>query len=169
MKPEANATEHLPAARALVLCLGRCLGLGLRLGLGLGLALGWQSCGYTMGYSPVRPGIRTIAIAVVDNFSFRQRLERDLTRDLGKKLGELSGYRRAPRHLADAILRVQIVAVRNTSLVIGLQDPASGSTVPVGEGALDAIANIELVARRDGRTLVSTRIRDIAEYLKNRQ
>ena len=46
------------------------------LSLGL-LSLGLTSCGYTFGFQPVSRNVRTIAIEVVDNLSFRQGLERD--------------------------------------------------------------------------------------------
>lgn len=114
-------------------------------------------CGYTVGYHPVAKGILTVAVEVVDNFSFRQRFERDLTRSIARQISEYSGYRHAPRSRADAILSVEIVAVRNSTLVFGV-------TKPTVEGSLDAIARIRLIERRTGEVLVDTRRRDIAEY-----
>jgi hypothetical protein len=123
--------------------------------------LGWLAtlpgCGYAMGFQSVAPGIRTIAVEVVDNLSFRQRLERDLTRSIARQLSEYSPYRHASRSTADAILRVEIAAVRNSALVIG-------TTRPIQEGAFDAIARIRLIERRTGEILVDTRRRDVAEY-----
>ena len=114
-------------------------------------------CGYSVGFQPAAAGIRTVAVEVVGNQSFRQRLERDLTRSIARQLSEYSPYRHAPRSQADAILRVEIVAVRNSSLVIG-------SVRPVTEGALDAVARISLVERRTDVVLVNTRERNVAEY-----
>jgi hypothetical protein len=116
------------------------------------------NCGYVMGFHPVVPGIRTIAVEVVGNKSFRQRFERDLTLSIARQLSEYSPYRYAPHSRADAILRVEIVAIRNTTLVIG------GGARPIQEGALDAIARIQLLERRSGEILVDTRERDVAEY-----
>lgn len=113
-------------------------------------------CGYTVGFS-TPPGVETIAVDVVTNASYRQRLERDLTRAILEEIGEYSSLRRAPRDRADAILEVEILAVRNTAMVIGL-------TTPVGEGSIDTIAHIRLIERRTGAVLVDRRLRDIAEY-----
>ncbi len=121
----------------------------------LGVAL--TSCGYTIGFRPAVPGIDTVAVEVVSNRTFRQRLERDLTRSIVRQLSEYSPYRHAPSSRADAILRVEIVAIRNSSIVIG-------KGRPVQEGALDAIARVQLIERRTGAILVDTRERDIAEY-----
>lgn len=112
-------------------------------------------CGYSLGYEAKMAGVRTIHVGVVGNETFRQRLERDLTRSIAQKLTEYSGYRHAPRHQADAILKVSIVGIRNNTLVVGM---------PIREGSLDAVAKIELIERRTGRILVEKRIRDIAEY-----
>ena len=130
-----------------------------------GLATAWlvtvyaavSGCGYSVGFQPAAPGIRTVAVEVVGNQSFRQRLERDLTRSIARQLSEYSPYRHAPRSQADAILRVEIVAVRNSSLVIG-------SVRPVTEGALDAVARISLIERRTDVVLVKTLERNVAEY-----
>ena len=130
----------------------RFSGVGLAF---LGVAL--SSCGYAIGFQPVVPGIRTVAVQVVSNQTFRQRLERDLTRSIARQLSEYSPYRHAPSNRADAILRVEIVAIRNSSIVIG-------GGRPVREGALDAIVRIQLIERRTGEILVDTRLRDIAEY-----
>jgi Lipopolysaccharide-assembly len=130
-------------------------GGGLRLCLATVAVL--PGCGYVWGFHPVASRIRTVAVEVVDNLSFRQRLERDLTRSIARQLSEYSPYRHATKTTADAILRVEIVAVRNGTLVIG-------RTKPVEEGSLDTIARIRLVERRTGAILVDTRRRDVAEY-----
>lgn len=113
-------------------------------------------CGYSLGFAPPA-GVRTVAVQVVGNSSFRQRLERDLTRSVARQISEYSGLRLAPSREADAVLEVEIVAVRNTTLVTGI-------TRPVEEGSVDAVARIRLVERRTGETLVDRHLRDIAEY-----
>jgi hypothetical protein len=118
--------------------------------------LGLGGCGYSVGFS-APADIRTVAVAVVGNSSFRQRLERDLTRSIARQISEYSGLRLAPRSEADALLEVEIVAVRNTTLVTGVGRP-------VDEGSVDAVARIRLVERRTGETLVDRHLRDIAEY-----
>lgn len=123
--------------------------------LACGLLTG--GCGYAFGFQPVAGGVRTVAVQVVDNVTYRQRFERDLTRSVARQLNEYSAYRHAKPSVADAILRVEIVAIRNSTLVFG-------RTRPVDEGALDAIVQIRLIERRTGDTLVDTKHRDIAEY-----
>ena len=124
---------------------------------GLALLAATASCGYSVGFQTVAPGIETVAVRVAGNDTFRQRLEQDLTRAIARQLSEYSGYRHARATQADAILEVTIVAIRNSTLVYGVQEP-------VREGALDAIAKIRLIERRSGEVLVDTRRRDIAEY-----
>lgn len=119
------------------------------------LLVSTTSCGYIMGYEGRPGGIRTVHVGVVGNDTFRQRLERDLTKAITVKLSEYSGYRHAPKDRADAILKVTIVGVRNRTLVLG---------APIREGSVDAIAKIQLIERRTGRILVERRLRDIAEY-----
>ena len=112
-------------------------------------------CGYSLGYEGRLEGIRTVHVGVVGNDTFRQRLERDLTRSITVKLSEYSGYRHAPKDRADAILKVTVVGARNRTLVLG---------APIREGSLDAIAKIQLIERRTGQILVEKQVRDISEY-----
>ena len=114
-----------------------------------------SSCGYSLGYQARQTGIRSVALQVVGNETFRQRVERDLTRAIAEKLSEFSGYRHAARASADAVLEVTIVGIRNNTLVLG---------APVREGSIDAVAQIRLIERRTGRVVVEKRLRDIAEY-----
>jgi hypothetical protein len=114
------------------------------------------ACGYTMGFAG-RPGIRTVAIQVVRNETFRQRIERPLTRELYKDLNVFSDYRPAPVATADAILTVTLTDIRNQTLV-------QGTTTPVEEGSIVAVANVQLRDRRSGDLLLNRQIRDIGEY-----
>ena len=126
----------------------------LRRGIALVLFL-TTGCGYSMGYEGRLEGIRTVHVGVVGNDTFRQRLERDLTREISVKLTEYSGYRHDSKERADAILKVTILGARNRTLVLG---------APIQEGSLDAVAKIQLIERRTGRILVEKQVRDIAEY-----
>lgn len=114
------------------------------------------ACGYTMGFSG-KPGIRTVAIEVVRNETFRQRIEQPLTRELYKDLNVYTDYRRAPRATADAILIVTLTEIRNQTLV-------QGQVTPVEEGSIAIVANVQLRDRRSGDVVVARQIRDIAEY-----
>ncbi len=120
-----------------------------------GVLLLASSCGYSLGYQAREAGIRTVALKVVGNKTFRQRVERDLTRAIAEKLTEYSRYRHAPLAQADAVLEVSIVGIRNTTLVLG---------APVREGSIDAVAQIQLKERRTDRVIVEKLLRDIAEY-----
>jgi len=124
--------------------------------LSTGLLLVLTACGYTMGFAG-KTGIRTIAIEVVRNETFRQRIERPLTRELYRDLNIYTDYRRAPQATADAILTVTLLDVRNRTLV-------QGSVTPVEEGSLAVVADVRLLDRRSGDVVVDRRIRDIAEY-----
>ena len=123
---------------------------------GTGLLLVLTACGYTMGFAG-KTGIRTIAIEVVRNETFRQRIERPLTRELYRDLNIYTDYRRAPQAIADAILTVTLLDVRNRTLV-------TGSVTPVEEGSLAVVADVRLLDRRSGDVIMNRRIRDIAEY-----
>ncbi|MHC4516039.1 MAG: LPS assembly lipoprotein LptE [Planctomycetota bacterium] len=124
--------------------------------LSTGLLLVLTACGYTMGFAG-KTGIRTIAIEVVRNETFRQRIERPLTRELYRDLNIYTDYRLAPQATADAVLTVTLVDVRNRTLV-------TGSAAPVEEGSLAVVADVRLLDRRSGDVVVDRRIRDIAEY-----
>ena len=115
-----------------------------------------SGCGYTMGFSDV-PAIHTVAIEVVRNETFRQRIERPLTAELYRDLNVYTGYRIAPRATADAVLTVTLTNLRNQTLV-------PGQTTPVQVGSLAAVANVRLRDRRSGEVVIATQIRDIAEY-----
>ena len=123
---------------------------------GTGLLLVLTACGYTMGFAG-KTGIRTIAIEVVRNETFRQRIERPLTRELYRDLNIYTDNRRAPQAIADAILTVTLLDVRNRTLV-------TGSVTPVEEGSLAVVADVRLLDRRSGDVIMNRRIRDIAEY-----
>jgi Lipopolysaccharide-assembly len=126
--------------------------------LGTCLLSAWllAACGYTMGFSG-KSGVRTVAIEVVRNETFRQRIERPLTGELYRDLNIYTDYRRAPKATADAILTVTLTEIRNQTLV-------QGQATPVEEGSLAVVASVRLRDRRSGDVLVAREIRDIEAY-----
>ena len=104
-------------------------------------------CGYTFGTGFAEQGIRTVSVVVVDNETFRHRLEIPLTRQINAELINLTDLVPASQSTADAILTVEITDAFERTLVIG--DRVS----PVEEGALVMLVRTRLVARGSGQTL----------------
>lgn len=126
-------------------------------GISLLLALAVPACGYTAGMPMAAGGFRTVAIGVVANDTFRQRLEIPLTRNLYELLPIHTSLRPAPADRADALLEVRILDIAGRSLVQGVQDP-------VREGSLDYRVIARLVDRRTGKLLTERTIIDRAEF-----
>lgn len=114
------------------------------------------ACGYEAGFPLQADGVRTIAVEVAGNETFRQGLEIPLTRQLHEALPRHSGLVVTSREEADARLVVDIVEAQGPALVVG------GAT-PIKEGALDLALRVRLV-RRDGTVLREKRILDRAEF-----
>ncbi len=113
-------------------------------------------CGYSMGYEDAG-AVRSIAIRVAGNETFRQRLEIPLTRELNRAMHVYTDYRPASFSNADAILSVDIVDIRGRNLV-------SAGGLPVQEGALDFTAEVKLLDRRSGEVLRQLTRVDQAEF-----
>ena len=129
-----------PACRALALVLA---GLG--------------GCGYTMGSGLAAKGVRTVALDVVANDTFRQRLEVELGLALARELPVSSDLVLADRRRADAILKVVFTAADERTLVIG------GLDSPVREGAFEGRVRVQLV-RPDGTLLLERAVLDRTEF-----
>lgn len=114
-------------------------------------------CGYTMGNGLDKLGVRTVALEVVGNDTFRQRLEVELSRALSRDLAPTSGLTLADRRTADAILSVVLTDATERTLVAGSRSD------PVREGAFAAAVWVRLVAR-DGRLVLERRISDRTEF-----
>ncbi|MBI5851608.1 MAG: hypothetical protein HZB39_11380 [Planctomycetes bacterium] len=127
-----------------------------RIATTLALGLGASACGYAFVDDGDAPR-RKVAVAVVDNRSFRQRLEIPLTRRLLEQLPVIGPYSPAALGEADAELRVQLVDVAGRSV------SGSGLT-PVREGALDFAVVVRLVDLASGAVLRERRIVDRAEF-----
>jgi len=122
----------------------------------LGTCLMTVACGYSMGYEDFG-GVRSIAIAVAGNQTFRQRLEIPLTRELNRALHDYTDYQPASFSTADAILSVEIVDIQGRNLV-------SAGGLPIQEGALDFSAEVKLLDRRSGEVLKQFTRVDQAEF-----
>lgn len=120
-------------------------------------ALVLLGCGYTFGSGLDRIGVRTIALRVVGNETFRQRLEVDLTRALSRELPVSTDLRLADERRADAVLQVVLTDARERTLVAG------GRADPVREGTFEAAIGMRLI-RRDGTPLLERRLLDRTEF-----
>ncbi len=104
-------------------------------------------CGYTFGTGFAEVGIRTVSVQVVDNETFRHRLEVPLTRQINAELINLTDLVPASRSTADAVLTVEITDAFERTLVTG------NRTIPVEEGALVMLVRTRLVAQGSGQVL----------------
>ena len=116
------------------------------------------ACGYSVGFADHAAPGRTVAVGVVDNRSFRQRIEAPLTRSVLEQLTTHSGMRPASPATADTLLELVLADVTGRSLV------GPGAGLPVREGALDFAVDIRLVDRRSAALLREARVVDRAEF-----
>lgn len=121
------------------------------------LAVGAAGCGYTFGSGLDRMAVRSVALQVVGNETWRQRLEAELGLALARELPVSTDLRLADRRVADAVLQVVITEARERTLVAG------GRADPVREGAFEAAVEMRLV-RNDGTKLLERRLLDRTEF-----
>ncbi|MBX3462310.1 MAG: hypothetical protein KF830_04010 [Planctomycetes bacterium] len=114
-------------------------------------------CGYSFGSGLPQQGIRSIALLVVGNETYRQRLEVDLSAALAQELPVSSDLVLADRRRADAILQVVLTDANERTLVAGSRAD------PVREGAFEAAVHLR-VLRRDGSLLFERRLFDRTEF-----
>jgi len=114
-------------------------------------------CGYTFGSGLDRLGVRTVALDVVGNDTFRQRLEAELGAALSRELPVSSDVVLADRRSADALLKVVLTEASERTLVVGERSD------PVREGAFAAGVWMQLV-HRDGRVVLERRLTDRTEF-----
>jgi len=114
-------------------------------------------CGYSFGSGLPEQGVRSVALAVVGNETWRQRLEVELGSALARELPVSTDLVLADRRRADAILQVVFTDARERTLVAGSRSD------PVREGALEAAVRVRLV-RRDGTVLLERRLLDRTEF-----
>lgn len=114
-------------------------------------------CGYTVGSGLPARGIRTVALDVVANDTYRQRLEVELSQALARELPVSSDLVLADRRRADAILQVVFTAADENTLVIG------GLDSPVREGSFEGRVRMRLV-RPDGSLVLERLVLDRTEF-----
>jgi hypothetical protein len=124
----------------------------------LAALLGGAGCGYSVGYEDFGPDGRTVAVRVVDNRSFRQRIELPLTRQILEQLPILGELRPAAPDRADTVLEVVLADVQGQTLV------GAGQGYPVREGSLDFVAEVRLRDRPTGAVLREATVLDRAEF-----
>lgn len=125
---------------------------------------GAAGCGYTQGSGLQERGIRTVALEVVGNETYRQRLEVELGAALARELPVASDLTLADRRRADATLKVVLQDAQERTLVVGVRNDVQPiASDPVREGTFQAAVWIRLVGR-DGRALVERRITDRTEF-----
>lgn len=122
------------------------------------LAIAPGACGYSVGYEDYGPAGRTVAVQVVDNRSFRQRIELPLTRAILEQIPIHGDLRPARAQEADTVLEVVLVDVQGRSLV------GPGGGFPVREGGLDFAVEARLRDRPTGTVLREARVLDRAEF-----
>jgi uncharacterized lipoprotein YmbA len=115
------------------------------------------ACGYSFGSGMERRGVRTVALDVVGNDTFRQRLEAELSSRLSRELPVSSDLVLADHASADAVLQVVLTAVDERTLVTGQRSD------PVREGAFIAAVWVRLVDR-NGKVVLERRIQDRTEF-----
>jgi hypothetical protein len=101
--------------------------------------------------------VRTVALAVVANETYRQRLESELGAALARELPVSTDLVPADRRRADAILEITLIDDRERTLVAG------GRADPVREGAFEVAVRMRLV-RRDGTVLLERPLLDRTEF-----
>lgn len=129
---------------------------GLRLAL-LAIALPQVACGYQHGFGTEHLAINTVAIQTVNNLSFRQNLDRQLTRQLARDLTQFTGFLPASFQQADAILEVTLIEVSGRTIT----DAGAGQIV---EAAVLFAAEVKLRENGSGRLLYEGRVTDWAEF-----
>ncbi|HEX6811304.1 MAG TPA: hypothetical protein VF384_06755 [Planctomycetota bacterium] len=115
------------------------------------------ACGYTFGTGLDERGVRSIALTVVGNETYRQRLEAELGQELARELPVRTDLMLADRRTADATVHVVLTDARERTLVTGVRSQ------PVTEGAFEATVRMRLV-KRDGTVLLDQRLLDRTEF-----
>jgi hypothetical protein len=105
------------------------------------------SCGYHLGY-PARPGLRTIAVPIAENLTFRRELEFPLTEQIVREIQRRTPLIIRDRGVADATLLVTLTQFKEAVLV-------EGPNFQVLEKTGAIYVDVRLVAH-DGRVLVGS-------------
>jgi len=124
---------------------------GALAGLVLAATTAVSGCGYSMG-SLVRDDIRTVAVQLAENPTFRRQLEFQLTEDLKSAILSRTELRIVEENEADVVLFGRILNVREQVLI---------------ESSVLITVEFRAVDRRDG-TEKTVRLTDRAEFLTGR-
>ena len=114
-------------------------------------------CGYAFGSGLDQVGVRTVALLVVGNETYRQRLEAELGAALARELPVSTDLQLADRRSADAILQVIVTDASERTLVAGTRAD------PTREGVLESTVRMRLL-RPDGSVLIDRRLLDRTEF-----
>lgn len=115
-------------------------------------------CGYSAGSGLHAHGVRTVHLRAIQNDTFRQRLEVELSAAVSRELSVSSDLLPGTATGCDAVLDLRITSERERTLVTG--DRAS----PVREGAQEVFVEVVLTDRRTGKKLVERTVVDRAEF-----
>ncbi len=130
-------------------------------------AFALASCGYSTGTGLRERGVRSVHIRAVENDTYRQRFEADLSAAVSRELSVSSDLLPGTLERADAILDLRIVSEHEQTLVVGNpKDTAAPETAraPVLEGAQQMRVQILLTDRRTGQKLIDKTVLDRAEF-----
>lgn len=116
-----------------------------------------SACGYRWGF--VRPeGVRTIAVPVFENDTFRRGVEIALTEEVSKEIAERSGFLLESADRADALLKGRILAIQDQVVQQAPQGQVRSAIVWITVQA-------QLVDRRTGKILRNLELQDRGQYL----
>ncbi len=131
----------------------------------LALPLLLPACGYSSGSGLRARGVRTVHLRAVENDTYRQRLEVDLSAAVSREMSVSSDLLPGTLERADAILDLRITSEREDTLVVG--NPKANEPLaqrPVLEGAQQVRVHVLLTDRRTGQKLVDRTVLDRAEF-----
>ena len=109
-----------------------------------------SSCGYT-SHSLYNLSVRTVAVPIFTNKTFRREWEFRLTEAIDKNIEYRTPYKLAPRKTADTILTGEIVSIQENVLT-----RRYGTILP-RESQLTVVVNFTWRDARSGRVIVSRR------------
>lgn len=92
----------------------------------VGMVLGGSGCGYRFGFTPLE-NVRTIAIPMFENNTFRRGLEMRLTKLVAREIERRTPYRVTSSSRADAVLRGTLVRVDESTLMEETEDGAAAT------------------------------------------
>lgn len=127
----------------------------------LALAAALPACGYRWGF--VRPeGVRTVAVQIFENETFRRGVEISLSEEIAKEIAERSAFALESADRADALLRGKI-----TSIVDGVVQ--EGPARQVRSAIVWVSVRAELVDRKSGKPLRAVTLQERGQFVTDNQ